>query len=480
MKKILCISLSIVTSLCAQVQQNILPQNQQQLEADWTVENPTPDAISFNNGTLILTNQGGNIFRQNDNAHNMIYRNFPSKEDCVIDLRVSIDFLTNPSRGEQGGIFFYYNKDHYCKLVYEWLFHEKILKPHFIVAREVGGIPKVVVRTKLMEAEQYQADPIKYADLKMTKRGNELILEARTITTKGTTNPYQLLCKTTIPISEDPALNEKLGEPKLGIFALGADKEANKNVHFHSLTCTPLTAANLLQKFNTIEPIPLFNGKDLTGWHIACKEADKNKTFWTATNGTIQCDATNQSEHDYVWLMSNKEYKNFHLNLKFKVFNTSQGNSGIQIRSRYDKEARDGGWLDGPQVDIHPPAPFRTGYIFNETTTNRHWIHPKLEGTKMSPSQVPSLNIPFHKEGDKQEWNTLDIICDGITISTILNGTPVAHYNGSGMLDNANHLKANVGMQGHIALQLHSKSQLKMQFRDIFIRELPSEQNTTP
>jgi hypothetical protein len=43
------------------------------------------------------------------------------------------------------------------------------------------------------------------------------------------------------------------------------------------------------------------------------------------------------------------------------VKSASPGNTAVQFRSRYDASATapNGGWLDGPQVDIHPPAPFR-------------------------------------------------------------------------------------------------------------------------
>jgi hypothetical protein len=40
------------------------------------------------------------------------------------------------------------------------------------------------------------------------------------------------------------------------------------------------------------------------------------------------------------------------------------------------------------------------------------------------------------------------------------------------VLNDENHQKYNVGMKGHIALQLHTKDELKMRYKDIFIQEL--------
>ena len=102
----------------------------------------------------------------------------------------------------------------------------------------------------------------------------------------------------------------------------------------------------------------LFNGNDLTGWTVKCKPEDREKGFWRVDKGTILANSMGQKGHDYVWLVSNKEYTDFVLRLRFQMFRDSPGNSGVQIRSRYDDED---GWLDGPQVDINPPGPWRTG-----------------------------------------------------------------------------------------------------------------------
>ncbi len=58
--------------------------------------------------------------------------------------------------------------------------------------------------------------------------------------------------------------------------------------------------------------------------------------------------------------------------MKFQVYRDCPGNSGVQFRSRYD-ETENGGWLDGPQVDIHAPLPmaWRTGLIYDETREKR-------------------------------------------------------------------------------------------------------------
>jgi len=211
---------------------------------------------------------------------------------------------------------------------------------------------------------------------------------------------------------------------------------------------------------------PLFDGKTLQGWHVAAKPEDLQKAYWSVRDGAITCDSRGKSKHDYVWLVSDGEYSDFDLKLKVRSFRESKGNSGVQIRSRYDSQAY---YLDGPQVDIHPPAPFRSGLIYDETRGVRHWIYPVLPDWKIEPEQGPKQWTWKHSdEGDG--WNDVWIECRGAKIRTSVNGIRIADYDGSGVLDDEVHRQHNVGMRGHIALQLHSRDDLYIQYRDIVIR----------
>lgn len=210
---------------------------------------------------------------------------------------------------------------------------------------------------------------------------------------------------------------------------------------------------------------PLFNGKDLGGWQIECKPVDKDKTFWKAADGRIVCDSMGRGKHDYVWLITDREYGDFELKLKVRGHAPrSRGNSGVQVRSRYDAKAQ---WLDGPQVDIHPPAPWRTGLIYDETRETRRWISPSLPNWNIKRDQAPK-EFRWNADG----WNNLVIRCEGTKILTRLNGLVMSDLEGHGVLDDAAHRKHNVGLTGHIALQLHSRDQLLIEFKDIYIRPL--------
>ncbi|MDO8349200.1 MAG: DUF1080 domain-containing protein [Planctomycetota bacterium] len=217
---------------------------------------------------------------------------------------------------------------------------------------------------------------------------------------------------------------------------------------------------------------PLFNGRDLSGWTVQCRPGDQGKIFWQADAGTILCDSLGRPDHDYCWLVSDREYGDFELRLKFQAYTHSPGNSGIQFRSRYDANDQ-GGWLNGPQVDIHPPASqsWRTGLIYDETRGEQRWVSPSLPDWKMSAEFKPAGHV-FKYADDGDGWNDLIIIARGTHVKTVVNGVVCTDWDGSGILDNAAHRARNVGRTGHLALQLHAKDQLRIRFKDVVLREL--------
>lgn len=221
----------------------------------------------------------------------------------------------------------------------------------------------------------------------------------------------------------------------------------------------------------------LFNGKNLDGWSVKCLPADREKAYWKVSNGYIECNSLGDNDHNYVWLVTDQEFGNFHLKLKFQVFRSSQGNSGVQFRSRYDNSvtAPYGGWLNGPQADIHGPNPMRAGLIYDETEGVQRWIYPSLPDWNISADQVPEEALGtklLYFEDDPDNWNTLEIICRDMLIETIVNGNPVTDFDATGILDDKLHAIRKVGTKGCIALQLHQHDELQIRFKDIVIRKL--------
>ncbi len=221
----------------------------------------------------------------------------------------------------------------------------------------------------------------------------------------------------------------------------------------------------------------LFNGNDLTGWKVNCLSEDKEKDFWKVSNGVIECNSIGQPNHNYVWLMHKNEYGDFELQLKFQIFKSTAGNSGVQFRSRFDESetARGGGWLNGPQADIHPPSPFRAGMIYDETDGVNRWIYPSMPDWKISENDVPESALKtqlFYADENQDVWNTMKIHCDGMKIKVTVNNNLVTDFDATGILDDAIHKEKRVGTSGQVALQLHASDEIRIRFKEIRIRKL--------
>ncbi len=213
----------------------------------------------------------------------------------------------------------------------------------------------------------------------------------------------------------------------------------------------------------------LFNGKDLSGWTVKGRPEDVAKDFWKVRDGVITANSMDSEEHDYVWLVSDGEFDDFVIKLEFQAFRGNTGNSGLQIRSRYDDDSL---WLDGPQVDIHPPGSWRTGMMWDETRGARRFLYPEIPEGEWVDSAMAPPGMKFYYSDDDPAWNQMEVTAVGTHIRVVLNGMELADFDGEGILNDAVHQKYRVGMKGHIALQIHRDSRIRIRFRNIRIREL--------
>lgn len=174
----------------------------------------------------------------------------------------------------------------------------------------------------------------------------------------------------------------------------------------------------------------IFNEKDLSGWTIHGTEK------WYVENGELVCESG--PDKGYGYLTTNKFYKNFVLELDFKL--EANGNSGVFIRSTVDG-TRVSGW----QVEVAPPGK-HTGGIYE--SYGRGWlIKPTEEGEKAL---------------DPTGWNHMKIEANGDKITSWLNGQQMVTLTDE---------KIGQG-EGSIALQIHDGGGIKVRWKNIKIREL--------
>ncbi|MCW3078646.1 DUF1080 domain-containing protein [Segetibacter sp.] len=174
----------------------------------------------------------------------------------------------------------------------------------------------------------------------------------------------------------------------------------------------------------------LFNGKDLSGWAIHGTEK------WYVENGELICESGPDKEYGY--LSTDKKYKNFILDVKFKQ--EANGNSGVFIRSSIQ-----GTKINGWQVEV-APANQHTGGIYE--SYGRNWlIQPKPEDEK------------YLKQGS---WNKMRIKVVGDEVTTWLNGHQMVYLKDE---------KIGQG-EGFVALQIHSGGGIKVRWKDLKIKEM--------
>lgn len=178
--------------------------------------------------------------------------------------------------------------------------------------------------------------------------------------------------------------------------------------------------------------VQLFNGKDLTGWVNVGKEK------WTVENGEIVGEAVSKA---YGYLKTEKEYKDFHLSLKFKC--VGNGNSGVFFHVDFKPGTPD--VSRGLQFEVDCRIGQHTGGIYGD---GRGWI--------VWPKPEDELNVR------KGEWNEYTL--------KVENNRYVSRLNGILMVDFTDPNPKS--FDGPIALQLHSGGEGNMRFKDIWIRDL--------
>jgi type 1 glutamine amidotransferase len=181
---------------------------------------------------------------------------------------------------------------------------------------------------------------------------------------------------------------------------------------------------------------PLFDGKSLEGWQ-------GKSELWSVKDGAIVGSTKPGGIKSNTFLVSDKEYENFVLRLKFKFDGT--GNSGIQFRSSKVGKPEDF-VIKGYQADIGSGY---YGSLYDEKrrgmlqAARRNWVKKfvRLDG----------------------KWNRYEISVIGNQITQTINGLVTARYTEK---------DDKIARKGFFALQLHAGPPMEISFKDIQIDEI--------
>lgn len=204
-------------------------------------------------------------------------------------------------------------------------------------------------------------------------------------------------------------------------------------------------AAVSAQTLNQLTPeeakqgyILLFNGKDLTGW-------DGNKQLWSVKDGAIVGCSDDHPFTVNTFLIYKDEFADFELKADMRLRNH---NSGIQFRSVHIPGPD---WIVmGLQADASDePGREAWGNFYEERGRSRTMMKTPDEGWQKAKSVV-----------DMHGWNHYEILAQGDHIRLTLNGVVTI---------DTHEYKAHSGV---IALQLHGGKAMKVEFRNMRLRNL--------
>jgi HEAT repeat protein len=212
-------------------------------------------------------------------------------------------------------------------------------------------------------------------------------------------------------------------------------------------------AQRLLQEMGKEGWRELFNGRDLTGWDGAPGE-------WRVEDGALTAQSTAEKpckQCNYlVW--KDGAPGDFDLLADFRL--SAEGNSGIQIRS----ERRPNWDTYGYQADMTGDGKL-VGFVYHH---KRGLIAGRGQNVAIGADGKKSEQVigdpaELLKAFKKEDWNTYRIVCRGPEITLYVNGVMMCRFTDQD--------KASAAASGIIALQMHPGPPMKVQFRNIRLRE---------
>lgn len=207
--------------------------------------------------------------------------------------------------------------------------------------------------------------------------------------------------------------------------------------------------------------VPLFNGKDLSGW-------DGDPRFWSVDEGVIvgQTSESDKTEHNTFLIYRDRSFADFVLQFEYQV---AGNNSGVQYRSQEvgpwrvtgyqaDFEAQ---WHDDGTVDKH------SGMFFEEG--GRRFLAQRGQAVIVRRGEAPSEPAVevFGTIGDADElasrirhddWNEYTVIARGHQFTHVINGQVMT----IALDEDPEAYRA----EGLLAFQLHSGPPMKIRIRN--------------
>jgi len=182
----------------------------------------------------------------------------------------------------------------------------------------------------------------------------------------------------------------------------------------------------------------LFDGKSFEGW-----EGDIQKSF-RIQDGAVVGGSLSAKVPRNEFLCTRKSYKNFVLQVKFKLLGNG-ANAGVQLRSKRIPNHYE---VIGYQADMGDPEWW--GCLYDESRRKKVLAKSDLEAVK--------------KVLKRDDWNEYVIRCEGKRVQLSLNGLQTVDYIEP---------DDSIEQSGVICLQIHGGPPSEAWYKDVVIEELP-------
>lgn len=175
----------------------------------------------------------------------------------------------------------------------------------------------------------------------------------------------------------------------------------------------------------------MFDGKSLDGWEV---RPDKDTSdHWSVKDGVVVAENVNKKGSN---LWTKKEYTDYEIQLDYQT-SSEYYDTGVMLRG------------DGHQVQLGISGSLKkdmSACVYAPKDKRGSYPGQSEKGTEvLKPGQ----------------WNHLRVVLTGKRIQTFLNGEPCVDYTGVAISD-----------KGPIGLQLHANHHMKIQFKNVTVKEL--------
>jgi hypothetical protein len=204
--------------------------------------------------------------------------------------------------------------------------------------------------------------------------------------------------------------------------------------------------------------VSMFNGKDLSGW-------EGKAGLWWIEDGVITAESSPdkpcERAHYLYWKGGQPE--DFILRFEYKILGKG-GNSGVHFRS----EERPDFDIWGYQADIEN-GPQWTGCLFQHDRGGVVMRGFKAAIDKQGKREETQFTDPdaLQKCVKSDDWNAYEVEAKGNHILLRINGTLMCEVEDN----DATYSRS----KGHVALQMHPGPPMKIQFRNLRIKELQKD-----